>query len=49
MTHTPEKTAMAMQIIDTDRARKAITTITDMCRTDGENVTTQMTYRRHHN
>ena len=49
MTHIPERTAMAMQAIDTDRARKAITTITDMCRTDGENNTTQMTCRRHHN
>ena len=50
MTQIPERKAMAMQaILDIDRARKPITTITDMCRTDGENVTTQMTYRRHYN
>ena len=49
MTQIPERKEMAIQAIDIDRARKPITTITYMCRTDGENVTTQITYRRHYN
>ena len=38
---------ISIQVIYTDRARKAIDMITNLCRTDKENVkvTTQMTYK----
>ena len=44
---TPEMKEISTQVISRDRVRKAIDMITNLCRTDKENVkvTTQMTYR----